>query len=661
MVWPAGRHAQPIRKGNPMLKQMREAQAWMIKGVLWAVVLAFVVTIFYSWGVQSSSGPARTEVATLWGQGIEAAEFQRTQNALYRQYRQAFGNQPDMDLREHFNFRQMALEQIVSRALLLRMAEENGLAVTDAELYAHISRQPGFHNPQGQFDANRYRAALASVVPPVSVQQFEDEQRRGLMQAKVYALVEQGAQVTAAEAERAYRHEHQQVNVRYVTLVPSLFEAEATASDGEVKTYYETYRESYREPERRQIRYLTVTTEPFQAAREFSDDEISRYYDSHPQAFVQDEQARARHILFRLPENASAEREERVRSVAQGVLDELRGDADFAAAAAEHSDDEGTAEAGGDLGFFPRGQMMPAFEEAAFSLPLGELSDLVRTTLGFHILRVEERLEAGVKPFEEARQEVIDALQEQSVQEAALVFVDDLVVAMDEAPEQFAELADQHGLEVATTPYVEAAGFIEELAGAPQLIGRAFTLRGQAVDAVAGVDGNHYIFQVAEIQPDKVPPLEDIVERVAQDARDSKGADLAAEQGAEWVSKLRDGISLAELASTRALQVTETGWFKRNEPIPQLGSLSEFRRAAFQLQPNEAEAVGEGDRTYVVQVIEYRDADMNTFEADLPDYRRQLLAQKQNQLVQAFQQSLAAQYQQLLRDGDLVVNSQYVF
>ena len=644
-----------------MLKQMRESSAWMIKGVLWAVVLAFVVTIFYSWGVQSSSGPARTEVATLWGQGIEAAEFQRTQNALYRQYRQVFGNQPDVDLREHFNFRQMALEQIVSRALLLRIAEENRLEVTDAELYAHLARQPNFQNPQGQFDSDRYRVALASVVPPVSMQQFEDEQRRSLMQSKVFALVQQGAQITDAEAEQTYRHEHQQVNVRYVTLVPSLFEAEATVSDEEVKTHYETHRESYREPERRQIRYLTVTAEPFQVAREFTDGEISVYYDRHPQAFVQQEEARARHIMFILPENASAQREERVRGLAQGVLDDLRGGADFAAAAAEHSEDEGTAEAGGDLGFFPRGRMMSPLEEAAFSLPIGELSDPVRTELGFHILRVEERMEAGIKPLEEARQEVIDALQDEKAREAALVFVDDLVVAMDEAPERFAELADQHGLEVETTPFVEAAGFIEELAGAPQLIGRAFSLRAQAVDAMVGKNGNHYIFQVAETQPDKVPPLEDIVERVTRDGRDSKGADLASETGAEWVTQLRDGASLPELAGALELQVTETGWFRRNEPVPDLGNVSAFRRAAFQLQPNEGEAVGEGDRTYVVQVIEYRDADMITFKADLPDYRRQLLAQKQNQLVQAFQESLATQYQQLLRDGDLVVNSQYVF
>ena len=644
-----------------MLKQMREAQAWMIKGVLWAVVLAFVVTIFYSWGVQSSSGPARTEVATLWGQAIEAAEFQRTQNALYRQYRQLFGNQPDVDLREHFNFRQMALEQIVSRFLLLRMAEENGLKVTDGELFAHISRQPGFQNPLGQFDSDRYRAALDSVVPPVSMQQFENEQRRNLMQAKLYAFIQQGAQVTDAEADQEYRRENQQINVQYVTLVPSLFEAEASVSDDDVKTFYESNMESYREPERRQIRYAVVTPEAFQVAREFTDDEIRDYYESQPESFIQEEQAHARHILLRLPENASPEREQRVRSVAEEALEKLRSGADFAAVAGEYSEDDGTAESGGDLGFFPRGQMMPQFEEAAFSLPVGELSDLVRTALGIHILRVEERQEAGIKPLEVARQEVVDAMMEWKAQEAATIFVDDLVVAMDEAPERFAELAEQQGLEVTTSPFVEANAFIEELAQAPQLIGRAFALRGQAVDAMAAPTGDHYIFQIAETQPDKVPPLEDILERVTQDARDNKGADLASEEGLEWVTRLREGGVLADLAGELELQVAETGWFKRNEPIPDLGNLGEFRRAAFRLQPEDAETVNQGPLTYVIQVIGFRDADVSSFKADLADYRQQLLGRKQNQLVQAFQEFLAAQYQQLLRDGSLVVNPQYVF
>jgi hypothetical protein len=158
-----------------------------------------------------------------------------------------------------------------------------------------------------------------------------------------------------------------------------------------------------------------------------------------------------------------------------------------------------------------------------------------------------------------------------------------------------------------------------------------------------------------------VPPLEDIVERVTQDARDNKGADLASEEGLEWATRLREGGLLADLASGLQLQVAETGWFKRNEPIPNLGDLSEFRRTAFRLQPEAAETINQGSGTFVIQVIGFRDADMSTFKADLADYHQQLLGRKQNQLVQAFQESLAARYEQLLRDGSLVVNPQYVF
>jgi hypothetical protein len=148
---------------------------------------------------------------------------------------------------------------------------------------------------------------------------------------------------------------------------------------------------------------------------------------------------------------------------------------------------------------------------------------------------------------------------------------------------------------------------------------------------------------------------------LTQDALDNKGADLASKEGLEWVTRLREGGLLADLAGDLELQVAETGWFKRNEPIPNLGNLREFRRTAFRLQPEDAEAINQGNRTYVIQVIGFRDADMSTFKADLADYRQQLLARKQNQLVQAFQESLAARYEQLLRDGSLVVNPQYVF
>jgi peptidyl-prolyl cis-trans isomerase D len=196
-----------------MLQQMRKAQGWMIKGVLWAVVLAFVVTIFYSWGVQSSSGPARSEVATILGEPVSIREFQRVQNALYQTYRGFFRNQPEIDLQERFNFREMALEQIARRHLLERMARQNGIVVTDAELYDRIAAIPTFQE-QGRFNTALYQTVLQNQVPPIAPKQFEEEQRRELMLEKIYTLVRSGIQVTATELEQAYQLEISSVITR---------------------------------------------------------------------------------------------------------------------------------------------------------------------------------------------------------------------------------------------------------------------------------------------------------------------------------------------------------------------------------------------------------------------------------------------------------------
>jgi len=122
-----------------MLQWMRQAQSWVIKGVLFAVVLAFVVTIFYQWGVQSGSGPTRSEVATIFGEPVSVREFQRVYNGLQQRYRAIFRAQSDMDLSERFNFREMALEQLATRAILLRLAQQYGVVVTEPELYDHIA------------------------------------------------------------------------------------------------------------------------------------------------------------------------------------------------------------------------------------------------------------------------------------------------------------------------------------------------------------------------------------------------------------------------------------------------------------------------------------------------------------------------------------------
>lgn len=643
-----------------MLQQMRKAQGWMIKGVLWAVVLAFVVTIFYSWGVRSGSGPTRSEVATILGEPVGVQEFQRAQNVLYQTYRNFFRNQPNVNLREQFNFREMAIEQIARQRLLLHMAQENGLMVTDAELYDHIAALPAFQD-QGRFDPARYQIVLQSQVPPIPVQRFEQEQRRTLLLQKIHDLVRMAVRVTDAEVEHAYRQEHEQVAVRYVTLVPSLFDSQVEVTEEVMQAHYEAHKETYREPEQRAIRYVVIIPERFRFTGEVAQDDIADYYASHQEAFRRQERVRARHILFKLNQGASAEQESEIRTKAEKVLAELRDGADFGTLAKAHSEDIATKDKDGDLGFFPRGQMVKPFEEAAFTLPVGQLSDLVRTPFGYHILRVEDKTEAEVKPLAEVREEVIDKLREEKTREATEVFVDDLMITLEEDPSQFASLAAQQELSVVTTPFVDARGRVAELEGASDMVRRAFALIGQAVDTVEGRNGTHYIFQVAETQMSIIPEFDAVKERVRNDVRREKSTELARKTADDWAAQVQTGVSLSELAAPLQVQVIETEPFARKDPVPQLGRSATFNQIAFGLQAGETGAAHEGSRHFVIHVTARQPADMKAYATDQSTYRKQLLRRKQQQALTVFESSLQEQYRQLRQQGEIVVNPQYVF
>src|SRR5262245_7495738 len=445
-----------------MLQWMREAQTWFIKGVLGAVVLAFVVTIFYQWGVRSSGGLTRSEVATIFGQPVNVRDFQRVYNALQQRYRAIFRTQSAVDLNERFNFREMALEQLATRAILLRLAQQYGVVVTEQELYDSIAGMASFQE-QGQFSPARYQLVLRSQVPPIAPRQFEAEQQRELLVQKVATLFTAGVHVTDTEVEQAYRRDHEQAVVRYVLLTASLFEAQVTMTDEELQAYYEAHKEGYREPEQRQIRYVAIPLQRFTQHEDPTPEEISDYYARHSEAFQRQEEVHARHILVRVVPSASAEQEEQARTRAEALLTSLRNGEDFATLAQQHSEDTATAAKGGDLGYFPRGQMVQPFEDAAFSLPVGQLSELVRSPFGWHILRVEDKREAAIQPLAEVEQEVRDKLRQDKARDAVAAFVDDLLTALEANPQQLVALAQQHELEVVTTPFIAATGQAEGL------------------------------------------------------------------------------------------------------------------------------------------------------------------------------------------------------
>jgi peptidyl-prolyl cis-trans isomerase D len=639
---------------------MRSAQTWVIKGVLLAVVLAFVVTIFYQWGVQSAGGPTRSEVATIFGQPVSIREFQNISNALQQRYRDIFRMQAEVDVNEQFNFREMALEELARRAILLRLAPQYGVVVTQQELEDHIAGMALFQD-QGRFSLARYQALLRSQVPSITPRQFEEQQRQALVLQKVTTLLTEGIQVTDAEVEQTYRRDYERLAARYVILTTTSFEAQVIMTDEELQGYYEAHKERYREPEQRQIRYVAIPLQRFTLHYEPAAEDVSEYYTRHLDMFQGREQVRARHILFKVASSAVVEQEEQARGRAAAVLDALRNGADFATLAQQHSEDTATATQGGDLGYFPRGQMVAPFEEVAFSLPVGQLSELVRTPFGWHILQVEDKRGAATRPLAEVEPEIKDKLRNDKAGDAAAVFVDDLLTAIEANPQQFVAFAQQRDLEVVTPPFIPATGRVEGVQGVPDLVKRIFVMPELGVDTREGQDGTHYVFQTAGIRPSTLHEFGAVKDRVGSDLRAQKSVELARQQAEEWATQVRAGTPLADLAAAQSLQVVETGLFKRRDPIPQLGQQAGFSRVAFGLQVGEVGTASAGAQHFVLQVTERQPAEMQAYAADKVDYRKKLLDQKRQQAGMGFQQFLHAEYQKLRQQGDIVVNPEYIF
>src|SRR5262252_5803960 len=643
-----------------MLQWMRSAQTWVIKGVLLAVVLAFVVTIFYQWGVRSGGGPTRSEVATIFGEPVSVREFQNVHNLLQQRYRAIFRAQSEVDLNEQFNFREMALEELAKRAILLRLAQQYGVVISQQELEDSIAEIAAFQE-QGRFSFARYQAVLSNQVPPIAPRQFEAQQRQALLLQKIITLLTEGMQVTDDEVEQTYRRENERVALRYVVLTAAAFEPQVSLTDEELQGYYEAHKEAYRDPEQRQIRYVAIPLQRFMQHDDPSAEAVNEYYTSHLEAFQRPEQVRARHILFKVAPSASAEQETQVRARGEAVLAALQKGEDFATLAKQHSEDTATAEQGGDLGYFPRGQMVAPFEEAAFSLPVGQISDLIRTPFGWHILRVEDKREAETKPLAEVEAEIKDKIREEKARDAAAAFVDDVLTALEANPQQFVELAQQHELEVVTTPFIPATGRVEGLEGMLDLVKRVFAMPELGVDTQQGQDGTHYIFQTATIRPSTIQAFSAAQDRVTQDLRAQKSMELARQQAEEWATQVRAGTPLAELATAQSVPVVETGLFKRRDPVPQLGQQAALSRAAFGQQVGEVGTAHDGPRHFVFQVTDRQPADMQAYVADKAEYRQKLLERKRQQAEAGFQQFLHAEYQKLRQQGDIVVNREYVF
>lgn len=625
------------------LRQNLRKLSW----TLWLVIAAFIILY-----IPDLVRSPQNVVATVDGEPIYAQEYQEAYRQQVNYYRSLNeGDLPD-DLLEQIQLDRVVLEQLVRQRIMLQEAQEQGFGWTPQEVRNQLLQFEAFRDESGQFvGTERYRQILRAN--GMEVDHFESHLIQDVLTGKLTNFVTEGITVTDGELEEAYQRRNEQVALSYLVLEPGRFEDEVDAeiSDEEVRAHFEADREAYRMPERRRVTYALLDTEEMRGSVDITEDRLREAYEQEIEQHTLPDQIHARHILLRVPPGGDAQQEAGVRAEAEQVLERLRAGADFAEMAREHSDDP-TATAGGDLGWISRGRMVEGFDEVAFALEEGELSDVVRTPFGFHIIMVEGRREGRVRPFDEVRAQIEQRLAWERAEERAAEIADEIRRQVLRGAE-LETIAEEHGLEL------HASGLFSESAGldaipSPEFTSAAFRLGSGRVAEPLRVRQGHVVFRVDEIVDPQVPRLADVQDLVRHDLRRQRAAVRVREVAEELADRLSAGEAVETVAAELGVEARQTEPLTRNDPVPQLGRAAPLMSAAFDLQQGEVGGpVQVGDAVAVFRVTEHRQPDWARFGQQRAALRQELLNERRNKVFEALLQELRQRYEVVVYDDVL--------
>lgn len=613
-----------------MLDRMRRHKGWL-KWSLALVVLAFIALYFPDFlSQQQSAGAAPSAaVAEVDGRKITVAEFTRAYYQRLDAYRASAGESFDPELLKKLGVDRQILSLLIDEQATLAEAERLGLRVSDAEVRERILRLPGLQE-NGQFiGEERYRQLLSMQRPPLAPSEFEADVRSQLLAEKLRSALTSWMTVPDEDVDRAYRRRNENVKLEVVSFTADTFTADATPSDKEVATYFEKNREKYRFGVKMKIRYLAIDVPTLRKAVTVSPQEARQHYKDNIKQYSTPEQVRASHVLL----ETSGKDEAEVRKQAEGLLARIKKGADIAAIAKEYSDDQGSKDKGGDLGYFGRGQMVKEFEDVAFSLKPGQISDLVKSQYGFHIIKVVDKKPAETQPFTKVQNQIVEQLKWQRAQARAEELSKQIALEID-APSDLDAVAHKHGLQVRASNFFEREDPIEGLGPAPEVTKAAFSLPKSQVSGALRAPQGYVFITVLDNQPARTPKLSEVEARVKEDLMQEKARDLARAKAKSLVASFKDNFAQAAKQAELTVETTD---FTRGASVPGVGVNAKVDELAFSLPPGSvSDPIVTATGASIVRVVERTEIKKEDLAAERETLRQELLEQQRGRFMTSY-------------------------
>lgn len=572
-----------------MLQSIRDrAQGWLA----W-VIVGLIIIPFALWGVQEYVGVgAGVNVATVNGVDITQQHFQRVYEQQRQRLRTLLGG--DFNAEDETRIKQTVLDNLVRDEVVRQTAEALKLRVSNAQIAQEVGAIPQFQE-NGRFSPQLFQQALRSQ--GLSAEGLESQLRQGLLTEQLSSGVTVTSIITPTELDQAIRIKNQQRDIGHLVLPWAGFKEGVNPDEGAVQKYYEQNREQLASPEQVSIEYIELSAQALASQIIPDEQELHKLYEEHAATYATPEQRRASHILIGVDKAANEAAVAAAKAKAEEIHQRLTKGEDFAKLAKEVSQDPGSAPQGGDLGFFGKGVMDKAFEDRAFSLKAGEVSEPVKSAFGFHIIKLAEIKPAVTKTFAEVRSDLVKEQQQVKAQKLFFEKTEPLTNLSFENPDTLAVASKELGLPIQTSALFDRKGG-EGIASDPKAVTAAFSeeilKRGFNSEPIEIGDNRLVVLRVKEHKPAAQRSLEEVRPAIVEQLRTEMAQAKAREAGEAFTERLKKGEDPAAIAKEYRVEWIKSGLVGRDEAKidPQVV------RAAFRLSKpakDAAPAVG-GER-----------------------------------------------------------------
>jgi peptidyl-prolyl cis-trans isomerase D len=535
------------------------------KGVVAWVIVVIIIIPFALFGLDQFTSGDRIEVAAkVNGEAIPANEFARALDNVKRQYKESFGDMYTSLVQED-KLRQQVLDDLVQRNATDQQMLEEGFGMSD-QLLAQVIQSQQMFQDKGVFSVQRYDEVLKNN--GFTKERFEQAQRQFMLRNQLEGMVVASQLIGSSELKALAGLESQEREIGYLRIDHRPFLTKVAVSDAQINTYYDQNKDRFKLAEQVSVDYLRLSVEDLAKTIKVTDEQLQTYYKDHPEKIQLPEKRNVRHILIMSSQDGEASVAEAAKAKIEELMSKIKQGDDFAELAKTHSEDPGSASRGGELGFFQRGDMVPEFEAAAFALTkLGELSGIVKTSYGYHLLQL-----VAVEPAKTPSLAEVKGLLEQElkIELATKDYnskLEQLKTLTFEQDDTLKPAADKLGLTIQTSPLMTAEGGEGALAS-PQVIEASFSpkvIKDKLNSAVVEVQmGDSMVVRVNQYQESRDKPLAEVKDEIRSLLQRQGAFAQAAESAKTLLVEAKTATKSPESLVKEGVEWKASQWMTRN-------------------------------------------------------------------------------------------------